>query len=175
MTQRIRRIEADEGPLLRELRLRALSDSPGAFASTFDDEARRPADAWGTDAAARSAGNESATFFIEAERGVAGFVGAYRSDDEGTTVELVSMWVTPGTRCRGMGEQLVEHVVGWARETGARRVGLWVVRGNARAIDLYQRAGFVTTERLEPFDAHPCHAELRLVRDLDSDDRREVP
>jgi GNAT superfamily N-acetyltransferase len=129
-------------------------------------ESQRPADAWDADATARSSGNESASFVAEAERGVVGLVGAHRNRDEPATVELVSMWVAPGSRGHGLGARLVELVIEWAREGGAQRVALWVVRGNRPAIALYERAGFVTADRPSSLAAHPCHEELRMVREL---------
>lgn len=168
MTPRIRRIEPGDGALLRDVRLAALADAPGAFFSTFGDEAHRPAEAWEADAVARSAGPEDTTFVAESERGVLGLVGAYRSTEEPGTVELVSMWVAPEARGKGIGEGLVEQVVEWARAGGARRVALWVVQGNDPAFALYERAGFVTVDPSESLGSHPCQRELRMVRALGS-------
>lgn len=165
MAARVRRIEPHEGPLLRDVRLRALTEAPRAFASSFDEEARRPSAAWDADAETRSAGNESASFVVESDRGVVGLVGAHRSGEEPATVELVSMWVAPDARGQGLGGRLVEEVVEWAREGGARRVVLWVTRGNRPAIALYERAGFVATDPAVGA-AHACHGQLRMAREL---------
>ena len=42
MDVEIRRIRADEGQRLRNVRLRALQDAPGAFSSTFEQSRHRP-------------------------------------------------------------------------------------------------------------------------------------
>ncbi len=166
MTARVRRIRPDDGQLLRGLRLRALADAPGAFASTFDEEAGRPTGAWDADADARSAGDGSATFVVESTGGIVGLVGAYLNAEERGTVELVSMWVAPDARREGLGTRLVEQVVDWAREGGACRVALWVVRGNRPAIALYERSGFVPTGLAQVPATHPCREELRMVHEL---------
>lgn len=165
MAVRVRRIRPHEGSLLRAARLAALADAPLAFASTFDEESRRPDGAWELDAAARSQGRTSATFLAE-DGGTLGLVGAYRDDEDQETVELVSMWVAPEARGRGVGALLVERVLEWARAGGATCVGLWVTRGNDPAIALYRAAGFVPTGAEAPHPWHPCHAELRMARRL---------
>lgn len=57
-------------------------------------------------------------------------------------VELISLWVAPFARGRGVGERLVEMVVEWARGQQAPRVVLSVRDHNAPAIRLYCRQGF---------------------------------
>ena len=53
------------------------------------------------------------------------------------------MWVAPISRGKGIGEALIDAVIGWAEEIGARGVSLAVKHGNSHAIALYERAGFV--------------------------------
>jgi GNAT superfamily N-acetyltransferase len=166
MAVRVRRIEPGEGKLLREVRLAALADTPGAFASRFEDEVVRADEAWEA-AAARSRGFDTANFFAESDERIVGLVGAYRSAEEPATIELVSMWVSPDARGRGIGAQLVERVSEWAREGDARRVALWVMRGNEGAASLYQRTGFAAADLPAALASHPCHDETRMVLDLD--------
>lgn len=51
----VRRVRADEGPLLESVRLAALADSPSAFGSSYAAEADQPADRW-AERATRSCG-----------------------------------------------------------------------------------------------------------------------
>jgi ribosomal protein S18 acetylase RimI-like enzyme len=152
--------------LLRDVRLRALADAPHAFASSYADEAARPQEAWDADATTRSDGHESTIYILVSEHGVVGLVGAYRSTQEPGTVELVSMWVSPDARGHGLGARLIDEVMEWARESGARRVALWVMRENDEAIALYRRAGFVETGISEAAATHPCRGELRMAHEL---------
>ena len=55
---------------------------------------------------------------------------------------LISMWVSPEVRGQGVGEALIDAVVGWARVSGARRVLLDVGDHNQPAIALYARKSF---------------------------------
>jgi ribosomal protein S18 acetylase RimI-like enzyme len=59
------------------------------------------------------------------------------------SVELLSMWVAPFARGRGVGESLVTAVIEWARQERSSRVDLAVYESNERALALYRRCGFV--------------------------------
>jgi ribosomal protein S18 acetylase RimI-like enzyme len=71
---RVRRVRADEGPLLRAVRLRALADTPLAFGSTHAREAAYPSERWERWARESAAGARQATFLAIA--GEAGDPGA---------------------------------------------------------------------------------------------------
>ncbi|MEV4536140.1 GNAT family N-acetyltransferase [Asanoa sp. NPDC049518] len=58
------------------------------------------------------------------------------------TVEIISVWVSPAGRGRGVGDALVAAIVAWAAESGATSLRLAVRRDNAPARRLYERAGF---------------------------------
>jgi hypothetical protein len=55
----VRRLRADEHALLRDLRLRALSDAPMAFGSTLAREEAFTPDVWQTRAAAGAPGRSN--------------------------------------------------------------------------------------------------------------------
>jgi ribosomal protein S18 acetylase RimI-like enzyme len=63
--------------------------------------------------------------------------------EEDGTVTLVSMWVAPFARGRGIGDRLIRSVLDWARERDSTAVRLDVVSNNAAAIALYRSNGFI--------------------------------
>lgn len=65
--------------------------------------------------------------------------------DEPGVVELISMWVSPTARGRGVGDRLIQEVEKWARQGQAKVLRLCVMQGNEVAERLYQRCGFVGT------------------------------
>ena len=69
-------------------------------------------------------------------------------------------------RRAGIAAKLVEAVVGWATETNATSVDLWVTRGNEAALKLYEAAGFQATGEHQPLPSDPCKDELRMRRTL---------
>ena len=169
----IRRIGPDDGPVLRELRLAALTDSPWAFGSTFERETAFTDQTWRERAGEASAGSDRALFLAAfpaaRDRSVIGLAGGMRSTGRPEVIELVSMWVAPEGRQRGTGRLLVAAVTAWAATTDARRLELWVTVGNERAHRLYLACGFVEQGDHQPLPSDPCRDELRMVRPLGPD------
>jgi ribosomal protein S18 acetylase RimI-like enzyme len=162
----IRRIRADEGWRLRDVRLRALQDSPGAFSSTFEQDRIRPMSEW--DDRARTGAADKRRAMSIAERAgpggpFLGLAGGFEAEGRPDRVELISMWVDPAIRGAGIGAGLVRAVVEWARAGGARQVDLWVVTENDPAIALYRRCGFVTTSDRQPYPNRAGVDEARMA------------
>ena len=160
----IRRVRPDEGSVLKAVRLAALSDSPSAFGSSHAAEVGQPDDFWEARAVSGAAGESGVTFFATIGGSVVGLVAAFRPDAAARSVELVSMWVSPAQRRTGIAAALVDAVMGWACETGATTVELWVTRGNDAAVRLYESEGFHLTGDHQPLPSDPCKDELRMRR-----------
>jgi ribosomal protein S18 acetylase RimI-like enzyme len=134
----LRELGADDWRVWRKLRLDALGEAPDAFSSTLaqwqgegDTEARWRA------RLSTVALNVVADF----DRKAAGMVSATAADSDGT-VDLISMWVAPFARGRGVGDSLIAAVIEWALERSAAKISLAVVESNERAVALYSRHGF---------------------------------
>jgi ribosomal protein S18 acetylase RimI-like enzyme len=155
----VRRVRPDEWRALRDLRLRALQDTPTAFGGTYAASAARPDD-WWVDWARGSAEAETQALFVAADGGrLVGLAGTFREERDWV---VFSMWVEPAYRGAGAGHALLERVVAFARERGATEILLSVTDGNDAARALYERYGFVDTGATEPLASHP---EL-LVREM---------
>jgi ribosomal protein S18 acetylase RimI-like enzyme len=140
----IRRVRPEEWKELRAMRLRALADSPDAFATRYEDARTRP-DEWWVEWAARSAqGAEQAMFVAWEGDTPVGLVGTFR--DEERRRWLISMWADPRVRRRGLGRSLVAHVVAFA---GGDDLHLQVRHANVAARTLYEQCGFVEIARDE--------------------------
>jgi RimJ/RimL family protein N-acetyltransferase len=162
----VRRIRADEGQRLRDVRLRALRNAPGAFSSTFEQSRHRPIAEWDDMAGNGSSGGDQAMFVAEPADGrgpFLGLAGGLAAESRPGSVQLISMWVDPTKRGAGVGADLVSAVVDWSRAGGAREVELWVVEGNEPAIALYRRCGFVATPDRQPYPNRPHQEELRMT------------
>jgi ribosomal protein S18 acetylase RimI-like enzyme len=101
---------------------------------TFDD------DDWRRRAGEAASSNESATFVVPAEHGLAGVTDVLLRDSD--TTEIGGMWVYPEHRRRGVGRALLEAAVQWSAKRGASQVTLTVVTSNHEASALYESAGF---------------------------------
>ena len=162
----VRRVRPDEGAALKAVRLAALADAPSAFGSSYATEVDMSEDDWTMRAARGAAGTSSVTYLAVVEHSVVGIVGAHRPDPAASSVELVSMWVSPAQRRAGIAGQLVGAVLEWADGIGASSVELWVTRGNDAARRLYEAAGFGETGECQPLPSDPCRDEVRMRRSI---------
>ncbi|KQC37778.1 acetyltransferase [Frankia sp. ACN1ag] len=149
---RLRALVADDWPVWRALRLAALADAPHAFGSPLADW-QGPGDTvrrW-------RARLETVAVNIVADLDgqPAGMISGDRTGVD--TVELMSLWVAPAARGRGVGDLLVAAVVAWAEQAGADKAMLRVHPSNHHAILLYQRSGFTRTSGADtvPDDDRP--------------------
>ncbi len=142
----LRVLGVDDWADWRELRLAALRDAPDVFGSKLADwqgDGDRE-DRW----RARLDGMHNVLAHLDGEP--AGMVSGM---PRGHGVVLISMWVAPFARGRGVGDALVAAVVD--RADGV--VSLLVKESNLAAASLYRRHGFV--------DDGPCGGdERRMVR-----------
>ena len=154
-------VTEDDWRDLKEIRLAALAEAPGAFGSTLRREQDLTEAHWRTWA-------RSAEMFIARAGGspvgmAAGVPG--RSDAER---KLVAMWVDPGWRGREVAGRLMSAVIGWAGSEGAARVTLWVAQGNDSARRFYAGRGFVFTGNSKPLPSNPVRCIDEMVLDLSS-------
>ncbi|MGD9890381.1 MAG: N-acetyltransferase family protein [Dehalococcoidia bacterium] len=163
---RVRRVRADEGFVLRSLRLRALADSPMAFGTTLAEEQLRPDSSWHERAATGAAGQDRVTFIIESGNGAVGLGTGVRSVDDPTSVALVGVWIDPHARGQSGGAALIAAVADWAQSKGTQSLELWVTDENIPAIKLYERSGFRPTGETQPLPHTPSVSEMRMVRPL---------
>jgi GNAT superfamily N-acetyltransferase len=62
-------------------------------------------------------------------------------------VQLRFFIVDPAYHGRGAGKALLAGALAWCRERGFRKVFLWTVDGLPQSYGLYEKAGFLVTER----------------------------
>jgi ribosomal protein S18 acetylase RimI-like enzyme len=156
----VRVVVADDWELLRDVRLAALREAPQAFGSTYAREAPFTEEQWRGRISQRAV-----TFFayLADIPGPAGLGGVYVEDG---AADLVSMWVRPAARGRGVGEALVRAAAGWAKGRGHPVLYLWVTESNQPARRLYERCGFAATGERQPLPSRPALTEVRMRRPL---------
>lgn len=150
----IRAIGADDWRTWRDLRLAALADAPEAFGSRLADWRDASEQRW------RDRLSSAGTNLIAYLDGVpAGMASGFRG--EGPVAELISMYVAPFARGRGVGDRLITAVAEWAGADGATALHLAVKADNERAAAAYRRNGFVRSD-LPAADG----CEITMVRTL---------
>lgn len=133
---KIQRLTVEEGARFRTIRLRALRDAPNAFATTTEESAGRPLEIWSKQLSG------PATFVAVVGDSDVGLVRGAPDQRAKDTAWLISMWVAPEARGKGVGEALIDTLAEWARPKGFVRLLLDVGDDNAPAIALYTRKGF---------------------------------
>ncbi len=135
----VRRLTPDDWEVLRDIRLRALADSPDAFGSTYEREAGFDEKDWRR----RSV---RPVLVVMRERRPVAMAGVFTDDG---VVRVWGMWTDPEHRGRGHARALLDALLGEAVAEG-RPVALHVNTENAGARAVYERYGFVGTGELEP-------------------------
>ncbi len=121
-----------------------LRDDADFFATRYEDMVREPDATW-RDWVADAADGDQKTLLVAEEDGRwLGVVGAFARVTP-LEVQLISMWVDPKARGRGVAGDLIRAVARWALGRGSSRVVLFVQEANAPARALYERAGFTST------------------------------
>lgn len=160
----VREVTADDVEAFRDIRLEALRDAPEAFGSTFAREVAFAEADWQRRIAR---GGNFLGYLPEASvTEPAGLIGGYQEDPQ--LVELVSMYVRPRARGRGVGEALIATVIDWAATRNAASVHLWVTETNKPARLLYERCGFTLTGERQPLPSNPALGEVAMSRPLRS-------
>ena len=139
------------------LRLTALSESPDAFGSTYEQARSLTADAYDEFASSRSESDTDALFIAIDQDEPLGMIGAFFEKTTGRPF-ISSMWVRPDLRRCGIGRELFLLARDWLLQAGATEVHAWVVCDNDRARPFYQSLGFAGTSE---FDQLPSNPELR--------------
>jgi GNAT superfamily N-acetyltransferase len=156
----VREVVAADWQALRDIRLEALREAPDAFGSTYARESVFAEADWPRRI---SRGGNFLGYLPEATgSGPAGLIGGYV--EEPGMVELVSMYVRPRARGRGVGEALIATVIDWAAARNATSVHLWVTETNKPALLLYERCGFTLTGERQPLPSNPALDEVAMSR-----------
>jgi len=163
----IKRIAPDTALVFKDVRLRALQESPTAFSSTYARESLLPDEEWQR-RAARWGGDENDAMFMAFEGGtVCGIVGSYVEPEQRERAQVVSMWVDPAYRRAGAGKKLIDAVAAWNRSRGVRELALMVTCVNTGAIAFYEGLGFLKTGVTAEYPNDRAIIEYEMMLPLD--------
>ncbi len=147
----------------KAVRLSALKDTPSAFGSTFAKESRLSDADWQRRVAQWNGDRSIGLLAWDGDR-PCGIAAGFLDEGQTTKAHLVSMWVAPSDRGRGLGRLLVEGIIDWACNRRAETLCLMVTSNNDVATRFYERLGFRKTGRTEPYPNDPTLAEFEMAR-----------
>jgi len=163
----VRRIRSDEWTVLRDIRLEALADSPGAFATTLED-ARGFSDSVWQDRASKGAvgGSQATVLAFEDGSPVGMAVALLKPHISKDVAPIVSVYVSSRARRRGIGERLMDEVEAWANRNGAITTSLWVAEANESARTFYEGRGYELTSDRQQIPETPTGCEMRMIKNV---------
>ena len=149
----------------KDVRLRALQESPQAFGSTYARESQFPESEW-LARLERWNGQRGAGFLAMDGGSPCGIAGSLLDLTDPTRAQLVSMWTAPTHRQRGIGRLLVNEVLRWAQSRHVQLLLLMVTSTNQPAIRFYEGLNFTRTGRTEPYPNDPALIEYEMSRPI---------
>jgi ribosomal protein S18 acetylase RimI-like enzyme len=149
-TLTIRTFEPGEWRTYKDLRLRALAESPEAFGSTLAREQDRSNLEWSRRLASNDGSARDLPLVAEVDSLPVGLAWGRIECANPRQADLYQMWVAPEYRGLGAGRLLLEAVIAWARSQGAACLDLGVTCRDSSAMRLYQSAGFEPVGQPEP-------------------------
>jgi ribosomal protein S18 acetylase RimI-like enzyme len=163
----VRPFLSSEWQIYKDLRLRALADSPNAFSRTLAEEQGRSDDEWVKRLEKGAIPDWDLPLFAKVAGVPAGIAWGHIETATPEIAHLYQVWVAPNYRGLGIGQMFLEAVISWAKKRNAKSLDLGVTQADSPAMRLYISAGFRPTgkvEALRPGSELLCQ-ELRL--DLD--------
>lgn len=145
----VRKTEERDWRDLKHIRLESLKDAPTAFNTSFD-EASKVSDLEWRDRAKNLM--PLSYFMAYIQSNPIGIVGSVVHNGE---YHLISMWVKPSYRRKGVAEHLIDTIFAHAQEEGFAAVALTVSVDNKAASTLYQKKGFVFVDHYKQLESHP--------------------
>ncbi len=147
-------LREEEWCKLREVRLAALSESPGMFLSTFARESAFDEKRW-------RAEYDRGEWLIRISDGkVVGLLGVTREKaSPQDKYYLEYMWVAPESRRSGIASDLIKVALGRLGDKGITTAWLWILNGNDTARRLYLQCGFTSTGIEQPLPDEPSRSE----------------
>lgn len=163
MAIELRTMSADDWRAWRSVRLAALTDAPGAFVSRLHEWADAPEERWRQRLSLPGAIDLLA---FDADRNApVGMATGVPDEGNDSRAELISLWVEPAVRGRGVATALITAIARWAASTGAATLTLTVMPDNFPARRTYERNGFTVSD--EAGDLLPgVRCELVMLRHL---------
>jgi L-amino acid N-acyltransferase YncA len=148
-------LAADDWKILRDVRLRALEDSPTAYISSRQTEM-----VW-TEARWRRTFEGALWVVARGRQEIVGLTRSVRVERRPAFERhLESVWVEPGHRRTGVLRTLLRYLI--ELEPDVREWLVWVLTDNVEARTVYERLGFQSTGERQPLDDSSDRSEERL-------------
>lgn len=104
-------LQPDDWRQYRDLRLRALKDEPQAYASTYEENAKRPNEFWIERLQDALKEESQWLLFAKQNKDLVGMVGAFARDDQKDTAHIIAVYVVEEARGQGISRKLMDSFI----------------------------------------------------------------
>lgn len=170
------KLSPDQWPAYQHIRLEALKNEPQAFSSSYITFSQKPDSYWQMRLAQAAEGTSGWLLFARPTPPavtpstpadpVVGMIGAFRIDEEPGVAEIVSVYVTPAWRGKGVGRALMTAIIQTLCQEGSfHTLRLGVSDSQINAQTLYRSLGFQLKDSLQAVLADgKVHQEYLMER-----------
>ena len=153
----VRVLGESEWSLYRDVRLRALTESPSSFTASLAEESDREEQFWRE--------RMTRSHRLVAERGGVpqGIVSVGPFGDDPTAAEVFGLYVVPGARGSGVSWRLMEAAAALAARDGYVQLYCWVGTDNGRGIGFASNFGFRSTDDRRPANSSDAEDETEQI------------
>ncbi|MGW7682137.1 GNAT family N-acetyltransferase [Kribbella sp. NPDC054772] len=145
----------EDWPIAREVRLRALKDSPSAYMSEYEDEVIVGEDGW------RERFTRMRWVVARHESRIVGLASSVRvAGRPADERHIESVWVDPRYRRTGVLRAILRQLA--AADPDVTEWRVWVLDTNTVAQEVYDRLGFCPTGERQPLRDGTGRREIRL-------------
>jgi ribosomal protein S18 acetylase RimI-like enzyme len=161
----LRVLDESDWSVYRDIRLRALAESPGSFTATLAEEADRDEQFW------RDMMTRSHRLLAEQASVPQGIVSLGPYEQEPSAAEVFGLYVIPEARGTGVAWRLVEAAAALATQQAYLQLYYWVGTDNGRAIGFANNFGFRLTDYRRPARASGLEPgeEIAMMLSLEPD------
>ncbi len=118
---------------------------------------------WSEKAVLESAAADTSFFVFSEEEKILGYAGLQIVLDEGYVTNIA---VTKAARGKGIGENLVDALINFAKEKKLTFISLEVRESNVPAISLYTKCGFLEVGKRKNFYQNPTENAIIMTKEL---------
>ena len=163
----VRPATVNEWKAWKELRLKALQDSPQSLGELYADAAKKTDDEWkGKMQEVASSSIADTLFAIIGEQPV-GMMYVFVRNDQKNTGGIGGLWVSSEHRQQGIGKDLVLAALDWLTKKHLKRVTFWNNKDNPTSSAFYEKIGFVYSGVEKPLESDPSFTIGEMVKDLE--------
>ena len=153
---------------MKDFRLKALKESPEAFARTYEEELAFDDNVWIKRTDGASEGKERICFLcFDGEKPV-GIGGSSVSKQRKQASSVNSVWVDPAYRGTEAAKMIMDCLKDWASSIGLTQMEGLVTSTNERALGFYKKYGFEVTNETETLERDPSVVSVLIRMKIDA-------